>query len=174
VFYHHYYDIVTRVKCSLSRSDGDSNWFLTSWWFIHHINHTHPLKWATDHQWHDFGKRRRINWSRSTQGPPDCQDAPWAHSSRPYHTPFSTSMRTRIGSGLNHATSFMVEWYFIRPAKCEACVQHDKRDEQQSVLNRHRQKTNSTLEPCLVVFNFSVRSPVIHRHMVIFRISFTL
>jgi hypothetical protein len=46
---------------------------------------------------------------RTTQGPPDCQDAPWAHSLRP------------------------------RPAKCEACVQHDKRDEQRSVLNRHRQ-----------------------------------
>jgi hypothetical protein len=32
----------------------------------------------------------------------------------------------------------MFERYFIRPAKCEACVQHDKRDEQRSVLNRHR------------------------------------
>jgi hypothetical protein len=38
----------------------------------------------------------------------------------------------------NSVTSFAVERYFIRPAKYEACVQHDKRDEQQSVLNRHR------------------------------------
>jgi hypothetical protein len=46
VFHHHYYNVVSRVKCSLSRSDGDSNRFLTSWWFIPHTNHTHPLKWA--------------------------------------------------------------------------------------------------------------------------------
>jgi hypothetical protein len=138
MFHHHYYDVIARVKCSLSRSDGDSNRFITSWWFIPHINHTHPLKWATDHQWHDFGKRHGINWSRSTQGPPDCQDVPWAHSSRPCHTPFSTNMRIHVGPRPNHATSFTVERYFIRPAKYETCVQYDKRDEQRSVLNRHR------------------------------------
>jgi hypothetical protein len=125
-----------------------------------------------DHQWHNFGKRRGINWGHSTQGPPDCQDAPWAHSSRPCHTPFSTSMRTHVGPGPNHVTSFAVEKYFIRSAKCEACVQHDKRDEQRSVLNRPRRKTNSTPEPCLVASNFSVRSPIIHQHMVNSRISF--
>jgi hypothetical protein len=170
MFHHHYYDAVTRVKYSLSRSDGDSNWFLTNWWFIPHINHTHPLKWATDHQWHDCGKRRGINWSRSTQEPPDCQDAPWAHFSCPDHTPFSTSTRTHVGPDPNHATSFAVERYFIRPAKCEVCVQHNKRDEQRSALNRHRRKTNSTPKPCLVASNFSVRSSIIHQHMVIFRI----
>jgi hypothetical protein len=41
VFHKHYYDDVAQVKCSLSRSDGDSNRFLTSWWFILHTNHTH-------------------------------------------------------------------------------------------------------------------------------------
>jgi hypothetical protein len=171
VFHHHYYDVVTQVKCSLSRSDGDSNRFLTSWWFISHTNHTQPLKWATDHQWHYPGKRRRTNWSRSTQGQPDSQDAPWAHSSRACHTPCSTNTRTRVNPGPNNPTSFTVERYFIRPAKCEACVQHNKRDKQRSVLNRHRQKTNSTPEPCLVASNFSVWSPVIHQHMVIFGIS---
>jgi hypothetical protein len=171
VFHHHYYDVVTRVKCSLSRSDGDSNRFLTSWWFIPHTNHTHPLKWATDHQWHYLGKYRRTNWSRSTQGPPDSQDALWAHSSRFRHTPCSTNTRVRVNPGPNNAISFAVERYFIRPAKYEACIQHDKRDEQRSVLNRHRQKTNSTLELCLVASNFSVQSPIIHQHMVIFRIS---
>jgi hypothetical protein len=75
---------------------------------------------------------------RTTQGPPDCQDAPWAHSSRPRHTPFSTSLPIRVYLGSNSVTSFAVERYFIRPAKCEACVQHDKRDEQRLVLNRHR------------------------------------
>ena len=49
--------------------------------------------------------------------------------------------------GPNSATSFTVERYFIRPAKCEACVQHDKRDEQRSVLNRHRQKLTAPQNP---------------------------
>jgi hypothetical protein len=171
VFHHYYYDAVTRVKYWLFKSDDDSNRFLTSWWFISHTNHTHPLKWATNHQWHYPGKCHRTNWSRSTQGPPDSQDAPWAHSSRPYHTPCTTNTRTRVDPGPNNATSFAVERYFIRPAKYEACVQHDKRDKQRSVFNRHRRKTNSTLEPCLVASNFFVRSSVIHQHIVIFRIS---
>jgi hypothetical protein len=75
---------------------------------------------------------------RTTQGPPDCQDAPWAHSSHPRYTPFNTSLPTRVYPGSKSVTSFTVERYFIRPAKCEACVKHDKRDEQRSVLNRHR------------------------------------
>jgi hypothetical protein len=75
---------------------------------------------------------------RTTQGPPNSQDTPWAHSSRPHHTPFSTSLPIRVYPGSNSVTSFAVERYFIRPAKCEACVQQDKRDKQRSVLNRHR------------------------------------
>jgi hypothetical protein len=105
---------------------------------------------------------------RTTQGPPDCPDAPWAYSSRPRTTPFVTSLPIRVYPGPKSATSFAVERYFIRPAKCEACVQHDKRDKQRSVLNRHRRKTTSTLEPYLVVSNFSVWFPIIHQHMVIF------
>jgi hypothetical protein len=52
--------------------------------------------------------------------------------------PFHTSLPTRVYPGSKSVTSFAVERYFIRPAKCEACVQHDKRDEQRSVLNWHR------------------------------------
>jgi hypothetical protein len=138
VFYHYYYDVVARVKCSLSRSDGDSNRFLTSWWFIPHTNHTHLLKWATGHQWHFPSSHGITVMDRTTQGPLDSQDAPWAHSSRPRHTPFSTSLPIRVYPGLNSVTSFAVKRYFIQPAKCEACVQYDKREEQWLVLNRHR------------------------------------
>jgi hypothetical protein len=46
---------------------------------------------------------------RTTQGPPNCQDAPWAHSSRPCHTLFSTSLPIRVYPGLNSVTSFAVE-----------------------------------------------------------------
>jgi hypothetical protein len=133
------------------------------------------IKWATNHQWHYLGKRHGTNWSRSTQGPPDCRESglafPWAHYSCPCHTPFNTNTCTHVDPSPNNATSFVVKRYFIQPAKYEACIQHDKRDEQWSVLNRHRWKTNSTLEPCLVASNFFVRSPIIHQHMVISRIS---
>jgi hypothetical protein len=118
-----------------------------------------------DHQWHYFSKRCRVTvMDRTTQGLSDCHDAPWAHSSRPHCTPFSTSLPIWVYPGPNSVTSFEVEKYFIRLAKCETCVQHDKRDEQ--VLNRHRWKTNSTPEPCLVASNFSVQSSIIHQHMV--------
>jgi len=42
-----YYEDEAHVKCSLSRSDGDSNRFLTSWWVIPHTNHTH---WSSELQ----------------------------------------------------------------------------------------------------------------------------
>jgi hypothetical protein len=131
--------------------------------YFSHKPHS-PIKWATDHQWQDSGKCHGIKWGHSTQGPPDCQDEPWTHSSRPYYTSFSTSMRTRVGLSPNHVTSFTVEKYFIRPAKCEACVQHDKRDE-------HRWETNNTLESYPIASNFFVWSPIIHQHMVYSRIS---
>jgi hypothetical protein len=83
---------------------------------------------------------------RTTQAPPDSQDAPWAHSLRPRHTPFSTSLPIQVYPDPNSVTSFAVERYVIRPAKCKACVQHDKRDEQRSVLNRHR-RNHYSLKP---------------------------
>jgi hypothetical protein len=134
------------------------------------------IKWAIDHQWHFSGKRRRITIiDLNTQGPPDYQESgsslPLGSLFVPPSYPFSTSLPIRVYPGLKCATSFTVERYVIRPAKCETCVQHDKRDEQRSVLNRHRLKTNSTLEPCLVASNFFVRSPIIYQHMIISRIS---
>ena len=120
---------------------------------------------SLNHQGHYSGSRGTI-WRRSTQGPPDCQESgrtyPWAHSSRPCHTPISTNTRTHVDPGPNSATSFAVERYFIRPAKCEACVQHDKRDEQRSVLNRHRRKLTALQNPVWLPITFSVRSPIIH------------
>jgi len=43
VFQSPYYEDEAQVKCSLSKSDGDLNRFLTSWWVIPHTNHTHWL-----------------------------------------------------------------------------------------------------------------------------------
>ena len=47
VFHSPYYENRTHVKCSLSRSDGDSNRFLSSWRVIPHANHTH---WSSELQ----------------------------------------------------------------------------------------------------------------------------
>jgi hypothetical protein len=136
-----------------------------------HKSHS-PIKWATDHQWHFLGKRHGvIIMDRTNQGRPDCQDAPWAHSLCLRLTPLGTGLPIRIYPGPKSVISFAIKRYFIQSAKCEACVQHDKRDEQRSILNRHRRKTNSTLEPCLVASNFFGRSSVIHQQTVIFRIS---
>jgi len=41
VFHSPYYEDEAHVKSSLSRSDGNSNRFLTSWRVIPHTNHTH-------------------------------------------------------------------------------------------------------------------------------------
>ena len=69
VFHKHYYDDEAQVKCSLSRSDGDSNRFLTSW-RVYSPHKPHSLiKWATDH---------RITLSRTNsrvrQAPPVPED----------------------------------------------------------------------------------------------------
>jgi len=47
VFHSPYYEGEAHVKCSLSRSDGDSNRFLTSWRVIPHTNHT---QWSSELQ----------------------------------------------------------------------------------------------------------------------------
>jgi hypothetical protein len=105
-----------------------------------------PRQGRLDHQWHFPSSRRITVMDCTTQGPPDCQDAPWAHSSRPRHTSFSISLPIQVYPGSNSVTSFAIERYFIRPVKYEACVQHDKRDEQWSVLNRHR-RNHYSLKP---------------------------
>jgi hypothetical protein len=167
VFHHHYYDAITRVKCSLSRSDGNSIRFLTSWWFIPHKPYS-SIKWATDHQWHFPCKRRGITiMDCNTQGPPDCQELGPSLLLGSLFVPPSYPLQHQSKC----AISFTVKRYVIRLAKCEARIQHDKRDEQRSVLNRHRWKTTSTPEPGLVVANYSVRSPIIYQHMVISSIS---
>jgi hypothetical protein len=150
MFHHHYYDVIARVKCSLSRSNGNSNWFLTSWWFIPHTNHTHrsnELQITNDTIPVNTAGRTGAALPRDRPTARSRLTRPWTHSSHPRHTPFSTSPRTRVDPGLNSATSFVVERYFIRLAKCEAYIQNDKRDEQRSVLNRHRQNLQAPQNP---------------------------
>ena len=69
VFHKHYYDDKAQVKCSLSRSDGDSNRFLTSWWFYSPHKPHSLIKWATGHHI----TLSRTN-SRVRQAPPVPED----------------------------------------------------------------------------------------------------
>jgi hypothetical protein len=109
VFHNHYYDDVAQVKCSLSRSDDDSNRFLISWWFILHTNHTHPLNWATGHQWHYFGK---VAGSIGTTVPRGCSTArnqlqlSLASSSRPHCHPLYNSNTVRC----DQLPAWIVSW----------------------------------------------------------------
>ena len=69
VFHSPYYEDRAHVKCSLSRSDGDSNRFLTSW-RVYSPHKPHSLiKWATDHRI----ALSRTN-SRVRQAPPVPED----------------------------------------------------------------------------------------------------
>jgi len=63
-----YYEDRAHVKCSLYRSDGDSNQFLTSWRVIPHTNHTH---WSSELQitiLHYLGPNRRFGRHRQYPG----------------------------------------------------------------------------------------------------------
>jgi hypothetical protein len=162
MFHRHYYDVVAWVKYSLFRSDGDSNRFLTSWWFTPHTNHIHrsnELQITNDTILVNIAGQTGAALSRDHPTARSRFTHPWTHSLCPRHTHFSTSPCTRVDPGPNSVTSFAVERYFIRPTKCEACVQHDKRDEQRSVLNRHRRKLQAprTLSGCTTFISPSLQ-----------------
>ena len=50
LFHSPYYEDEAHVKCSLSRSDGNLNRFLTSWRFYSPHKPHSLIKWATDHR----------------------------------------------------------------------------------------------------------------------------
>jgi hypothetical protein len=125
VFHKHYYDEVAQVKCSLSRSDDDSNRLLTSWWFILHTSHTHPLRRATGHRINFLGKRLGFDRYRRTQGPPDYSLA--LPSCPCVHSLLSQYSALRSTPGLNSFPASRSE-RLILPVKHGACIQHDLRD----------------------------------------------
>ena len=129
MFHSPYYEDEAHVKCSLSRSDGDSNRFLTSSRGIPHTNHTH---WSSELQitvlQDQFagsagtdstrGPFRRPRYARYTKVA--CRALVVLLNHQQYSA--------YIGPipGLNSAQASRSE-RLILPAKCEACVQHDKR-----------------------------------------------
>ena len=134
VFHKHYYDDEAQVKCSLSRSDGDSNRFLTCW-RVYSPHKPHSLiKWATDHRI----ALSRTN-SRVWQAPPVPRTVPATEVSKVYqgcahradslvvllnHHQYSAYIGPIPGPDSAQASR---SERLILPAMCGACVQHDKR-----------------------------------------------
>jgi len=172
VFYSLYYEDRAHVKCLLSRSDGDSNRFLTSWWVIPHTNHTH---WSTELQITIFHYPEQIRgFDRHRPYP---RTVPTTEVSkvyqgcalRPRRSPQPAPIQPYIGPipDQNSVQTSRSE-RLILPAKCGACVQHDKRVvNDQSLIDTGRGTTvNTTIRPCpvsvsfphLVTFYYSINS----------------
>jgi hypothetical protein len=99
-----------------------------------------------------------MNRDRSIQGPPDCQELglayPWAHSSCPCQSPIQAPIRASSGfipARLVPLASRSER--VIRPAKCEACVQHDKRDDNdRSLIDSDGNYRHTGPMPCCPLF----------------------
>jgi len=132
VFHSPYYEDRAHVKCSLSRSDGYSNRFLTSW-RVYSPHKPHSLiKWATDHHVAPIQEQfAGLTGTARTQGP----------FRRPRYPRYTKVVHRTLIVLLNHhqysayigpisgpdsAQASRSERLFL-PAKCGACVQHDKR-----------------------------------------------
>ena len=131
VFHRPYYQDRAHVKCSLSRSDGDSNRFLTSWrLYSPHKPHS-LIKRATGHRVALSRTNSRVRQAppvpedrsgdRGIQGIPRLRAAPSSFSSTITNTAHGGSI-----PGPDSAQASRSE-RLILPAKCGACVQHDKR-----------------------------------------------
>ena len=130
VFHKHYYEDGAQVKCSLSRSDDDSNRFLTSW-RVYSPHKPHSLiKWATDHR----VALSRTN-SRVRQAPPVPEDRSGDRGIQVIprllalvvllnHHQYSAYIGPTPSPDSGQASR---SERLILPAKCGACVQHDKR-----------------------------------------------
>ena len=127
VFHKHYYDDEAQVKCSLSRSDGDSNRFLTSWRvYSPHKPHS-PAKVS---YWSPYctieDQFASSAGTASTRGP-------FRQPRYPRYT--KVARRALVVPNTAHGDltpgpdSVQASWSerLILPAKCGACVQHDKR-----------------------------------------------
>jgi len=160
VFHSPYYKDRAHVKCSLSRSDGDSNQFLTCWW-VYSPHKPHSLiKWATDHHITLSRTNSRVRQpplvledrfgDRGIQGIPRLRAAPSSFSST-----ITNTAHGGLTPGPDSVQALRSEWLILL-AKCGACVQHDKRAvNDRSLINSGRGTTvNTTIRPCPVSLSF--------------------
>jgi hypothetical protein len=122
VFHSPYYEDRAHVKCSLSRSDGNSNRFLTSWW-VYSPHKPHSLiKWATGHHVTLSRTKSRVRQAppvledrfgdRGIQGIPSLRTAPSSFSSAITNTAHGGST-----PGLNSVQASRLK-RLVLPAKC--------------------------------------------------------
>jgi len=132
VFHKHYYDDGAQVKCSLSRSDGDSNQFLTSWRvYSPHKPHS-PAKVSYRSPYYTIQDQfTGSTGTTRTQGP----------FRRPRYPRYTKVACRALIVLLNHhqysayigpipgpdSVQASRSERLILLAKCGACVQHDKR-----------------------------------------------
>jgi len=160
VFHSPYYEDRAHVKCSLSRSDGDSNQFLTSSRVIPPHKPHSLIKWATDHHITLSRTKSRVRQAppipkdrfgdRGIQGIPRLRAAPSSFSSSISNTAHGDSTPS-----LDSVQASQSE-RLILPAKCGACVQHDRRAvNDRSLIDAGRGTTvNTTIRPCPVSNSF--------------------
>jgi len=161
VFHSPYYEDEAQVKCPLSRSDDDSNRFLTSW-RVYSPHKSHSLiKWAIGH---------RIGLSRTNSRVRHAPPVPEDHSGTKLYPRYTQVARRALVVLLNHhqysayigpilgsdSAQASRSEQLILPAKCGACVQHDKRAvNDRSLIDTGRSTTvNTTIRPCPVSSSF--------------------
>jgi len=182
VFHSLYYEDRALVKCSLSKSDGDLNRFLTSWQ-VYSPHKPHSLiKWATGHR---VTLSRTNLWVRQTpsvpedrsddwgiQGIPRLRVAPSSFSSTSGSRGIQGIPRLRAAPSSFSSTStntsrtsgrFPARIVFrlrgrndFLLAKCGACIQHDERAvNDRSLIDTGRGTTvNTTIRPRPVSVSF--------------------
>jgi len=131
VFHSPYYEDEAHVKCLLSRSDGDSNRFLTSWRVI-------PTQTTLTDQ---VSYRSPCCTIQDQFAGSTVTARTWGPFRRPRYPRYTNVARRALIVLLNHhqynayigpipspdSTQASRSERLILPAKCGACVQHDKR-----------------------------------------------
>ena len=132
MFHKHYYEDGAQVKCSLSRSDGDSNRFLTSWRFYSphkphspaKVSYRSPYDTVQDQFAGSTGTARTRGPFRRPRYPRYAKVARRALVVLLNHHQYSAYIGPNPGPDSVQASR---SERLILPAKCGACVQHDKR-----------------------------------------------
>jgi hypothetical protein len=143
VFHRPYYQDRAHVKCSLSRSDGDTNRFLTSWRACSPHKPHSLIKWATDHRITLYRTNSRVRQAplvpedrfvdRGIQGIPRLHTAPSSFSSKITNT---TRTSSRFLAQIVLRLHGRNDLSFQLSVGMRSTWQEGR---QWSVLNRHRQ-----------------------------------
>ena len=171
VFHGPYYEDRAHVTCSVSRSDGDSNRFLISWRVIPHTNHTTDQVIYKSPYYTIQDQFAGLTGTTCTRGL-------FRRLRYPMHT--KVARHTLVVLLNQHQYSAYIELIpgpdgvqasqserLILPAKCGACVPHDKRaiNNQSSINTGRGTMVNTTIRPCpvsvsyphLVTFHHSIK-----------------